>query len=274
MKKFFEYIGLLGLVCFSFFITEKTVSVVEEVDEIMVQIKEHQDEYYEAGENAIIFEQYIIPGLASKVVNVDKSYQEMKKIGVYDPTYYQYDTEAPLESIDNHLDKYISQGNSSKRMVSLIFLMDDYNVGEILEVIGDVPVTFGISSYSFQKQVENVELALEKGDDFIIMEETEKNFLATKQKLESLNVDIEMCYNPDQNEDFLALCQKHGFHSISSDRVISKSPLKNTKELLHSGALLVFEVNKQLLEELPNIISYIQSRGYQIQPLSIHLKED
>ena len=39
MKKYFEYIGLITLVCFSFFITEQTVTVVKEVDDIMVQIK-------------------------------------------------------------------------------------------------------------------------------------------------------------------------------------------------------------------------------------------
>ena len=32
MKKIFEYIGILSLVCFSFFLTDKTVSVVQEID--------------------------------------------------------------------------------------------------------------------------------------------------------------------------------------------------------------------------------------------------
>ena len=32
MKKYFEYIGLITLVCFSFFITEQTVTVVKDSD--------------------------------------------------------------------------------------------------------------------------------------------------------------------------------------------------------------------------------------------------
>jgi len=50
--------------------------------------------------------------------------------------------------------------------------------------------------------------------------------------------------------------------------------LTTTKEILAPGLFLTFEVNNQLLEELPNIISYIESRGYQIKPLSEHIKED
>lgn len=39
MKKFFEYIGMISLACFSFFFTEKTVNVVKEADNIMIEIK-------------------------------------------------------------------------------------------------------------------------------------------------------------------------------------------------------------------------------------------
>ena len=36
MKRFFEILGFLSLVCFSFFYTEKTIDVVKEVDDIMI----------------------------------------------------------------------------------------------------------------------------------------------------------------------------------------------------------------------------------------------
>ena len=88
MKKFFEYIGLLSLVCFSFFLTDKTASVVQEVDDLMIQIKSHQEEYNQKGENATVKEKYIVPGLPNRSVNTLKSYQEMKKVGVYDSNYF------------------------------------------------------------------------------------------------------------------------------------------------------------------------------------------
>ena len=40
MKKLFEGIGIVSLVCISFLYTEKTVNVVKEYDEIMIAIKE------------------------------------------------------------------------------------------------------------------------------------------------------------------------------------------------------------------------------------------
>ena len=274
MKKFFEYMGLIGLVCFSFFLTDKTVSVVQEVDEIMVQIKEHQIEYKQDGKDATITGKNIIPGLPNKSVNVEKSYQEMKKLGVYDSNYFVYDVVKPKENLDNHLDKYVVSGNAEKRMVSLIFILNDSSISSILDIIGDRPVSFILPNYNFQNQSSNVELAIERGNDFLIGEEQEQQFLSLKQKLETLNNPANICYNPNQNDSFLSLCGKNGYYSVASSNIIGKTPLTMAKEYLKPGAILTFEVNKQLLTELPNIISYIESRGYTIASLSTHLKED
>ena len=43
MKKTFQIIGLISLTCFSFFITEKTATVVNDLDEIMIEIKPIED---------------------------------------------------------------------------------------------------------------------------------------------------------------------------------------------------------------------------------------
>ena len=45
MKKAFQMIGLISLTCFSFFVTEQTATVVNDMDEIMVEIKAKKDEY-------------------------------------------------------------------------------------------------------------------------------------------------------------------------------------------------------------------------------------
>ena len=42
MRRFFEILGFLSLVCFSFFYTEKTIDVVKEVDDIMITLKEEE----------------------------------------------------------------------------------------------------------------------------------------------------------------------------------------------------------------------------------------
>ena len=45
MKKLFEAVGFITLICLSFVYTEKTVNVVKEYDDIMVTIKEKNEEY-------------------------------------------------------------------------------------------------------------------------------------------------------------------------------------------------------------------------------------
>ncbi len=274
MKKFFEYIGLISLVCFSFFLTDKTVTVVQEVDDLMIQIKNHQEEYKQSGENAIISGKYIVPGLPSKVVNVEKSYQEMKKLGVYDSNYLVYDIEKPKENLDKYLDKYILSGNSKKRMVSIIFIMNEIPVSSVLDSIGDRRVSFVLPNYNFSNELPSIEKAISLGNEFIIADNQEQSYLSLKQKLETLKNPSRICYNETEDSKFLSLCSKNKYYSISSSNKITKTPLMMTKELLKPGAFLTFEVNKQLIEELPNIISYIESRGYAIEPLSIHIKED
>ena len=45
MKDIVKTIGLITLICFSFFYTEQVITVVSEQDPIMIKIKEEQDNY-------------------------------------------------------------------------------------------------------------------------------------------------------------------------------------------------------------------------------------
>ena len=56
--------------------------------------------------------------------------------------------------------------------------------------------------------------------------------------------------------------------------MIDKSPLKVVKQELKAGNIFVFEINDEVVKELPKIISYIKSRGYSIGTLSNHLSEN
>lgn len=274
MKKFFEYIGLFSLVCFSFFLTDKTATVVQEVDELMIQIKAHQEEYSQTGENATISEKYIVPGIPSKTVNVEKSYAEMKKVGVYDSNYFVYDIKKLSENLDNHLDKYIVSGNPSKRMVSFIFILNEHSPFSVLDKIGSKEVSFAVTNYQFENHVSDIEKAISSHQEFLIMDSNEQNYFSLKQKLETFNNPTKICYNEKEETPFLMMCKKNKYYTLTSSNVIRKNPLAMTKELVGPGVFLTFEVNKQLLEELPNILNYIESHGYTIVPVSVLIKED
>ena len=107
MKKIFQIVGLISLVCFSFFVTEKTATVVNNMDEIMIRIKTEKDEYKLENKNAMIEGNTIIPGISSRKVNINKSYKNMKNNGYYDENLYVYDYTLPDISLADNLDKYI-----------------------------------------------------------------------------------------------------------------------------------------------------------------------
>ena len=123
MKKFFEYIGMISLACFSFFFTEKTVNVVKEADNIMIEIKKAVEMNKTESIDAIIKEDTIIPGIYGKVVDEEKSYQKMKRVGSYQENLLVYKQQKPNIQLKNQYDKYIISGNPKKNMVSLIFLV-------------------------------------------------------------------------------------------------------------------------------------------------------
>ena len=75
MKKIFQILGLIGLTCFSFFMTEKTATVVSDMDEIMIEIKANYKNYKSNSVDAIIDNNTIIPGIRAKDVNIKKSYK-------------------------------------------------------------------------------------------------------------------------------------------------------------------------------------------------------
>lgn len=270
----FEYFGLISLICFSFFITDQTAMVVQEVDEIMVSIKDEMSNYETKGINAKIIDNTIIPGVSGKIVDVNKSYQYMKEKGLYDSSFYVYDTQSPTISVSDNLDKYIISGNTEKMMVSLVFVVDNRSIIDVQNIVGDTPISFIIGSYNVDKEIDDIIITSKLDNDIIISTSNDENYRLLNNKLESINVEVNFCFNDKQDNKFLQLCKNNNQYSIYVGDIISKYPLKTVKKQLTSGSILIFKINDEVLKELPNIISYIKSRGYSIETLSNHLSEN
>ena len=118
MKQLFQVIGLIGLLFFSFFLNEKTKTVIKNLDDIMVQIKKNKSKYEFDGINAKIKEKFIIPGISKRIVDVDKSYRKMKKYGKYDDDYYVYNYKLPKINLNNNRDKIIISGNKTRKFMA------------------------------------------------------------------------------------------------------------------------------------------------------------
>ena len=64
--KLVKIIGLIFLICITFFYTDKVIDVAINQDEIMINIKEEAEKEYQKPTNAIITDDTIIPGNVGK----------------------------------------------------------------------------------------------------------------------------------------------------------------------------------------------------------------
>lgn len=281
MKKFFQLLGFIALCVFSFYYTEKTVSVVKEFDEIMIEIKDVAKSKKIKSENALIQNDTIIPGRNGQEVDITKSYQKMRQYGKYDEKLLLMEEFQPKISINDHYDKYVISGNSNKRQVSFLFLVEeDDELSEILEIVHEYPVsfTFFIDSEWLEK---NNQLLLElisaghtvgnlshNGDyedaDFAWIDTVIKRI--GKQE-------ISYCYTEEKNKNTLELCAINKNYTIFPSLVITNNPYKEIKENVKAGDLITLDINKQTIQELPSIIKYLESKDYEITNLQTHLSE-
>jgi len=269
MKKIFEYLGLISLMVISFFLTDKTITVIQEVDEIMISIRENADNYEEASVNAIIDGDTIIPGRAGRRVNVENSYRSMQRIGIYDSDFLEFDIIVPEISITNNLDKYIVQGNANKRMISLVLIVEENQVEEIINFVGDNKVTFAVNN---MRNIDVVNAIDSEGHGFIIS--STEDYSLFMQQMNNRGSNVNFCHNPNRQLEFLKQCQQNGQHTILGDSIISVRPLQVVRDTIEPGSILIFRANAAVLRELPNIISYINFRGFAIETLDNHLREN
>ena len=124
MKSIVKLLGLLVLIGFSFFYTDKVIEVIREEDEVMIKIKEEKDRYYVKPIDAIVSGNTIIPGIKGREVDVDGSYKKMKEQGIYNDKLFVFDEIKPKIRLEDYQDKFIISGNKNKKMVSLVFSID------------------------------------------------------------------------------------------------------------------------------------------------------
>lgn len=279
MKKAFQMIGLISLTCFSFFVTEKTVTVVSDMDDIMIEIKEKKDDYKAEAIDAIIKDNTIIPGISAKEVNVNKSYKNMKNNGYFNDKLFVYDYTKPKISLNDNIDKYIISGNPSKRMVSLIFTVEaDENITDILNILNNynVKASFFVNYNWFTNNNDLVSEMINKGHTIspLIDDYGDSNFEWMNMALKKINKQkVVFCYNVDTNDKNLEQCVLKNSYTISPEIISDKTPLVDIKEKIKSGSILSLKINSQVKKELSTIIIYIKSKGYTLGNLEEHILE-
>lgn len=281
MKKFFQTIGIISLLCFSFIYTERTVTVVKEFDDIMVQIKNVSETSKIDAVDATISGNTIIPGVCGSKVNIDKSYSKMKRYGKYNEKLLEYEKVKPSVNLVDNIDKYIVKGNKNKNMVSLMFLVDpNDSVSDLLKNLSDKKVisNFFLDGNWVEKNSDILTEIVNEGHEIGNLgynySYSNSSFSWLDSKLKKVSGQgLGYCYHKNDNKEALMMCAMNSNYSIKPSLIVNINPAITVKDNVNAGDLIALEVTDELVKELPVILSFINSKGYKIATLGEHLQE-
>ena len=113
------------LFIFSFLLIKNGVWLIRENDNLMKIIKEKQNDYNIEPIDAIITKHTMIPGINGKIINLQKSYNNMKSINEFKESLLVFDEIKPSKSINDIYDKVIISGNPTINKISLLTNLDN-----------------------------------------------------------------------------------------------------------------------------------------------------
>ena len=82
-NKVYQILGVIVLMLFSFYYTDKSIDIIRQTDPIMREIKATNKKYRTKSVSAKVKGNTVIPGLNGVDIDYNKSYKKMKKYGKY-----------------------------------------------------------------------------------------------------------------------------------------------------------------------------------------------
>ena len=280
MKKIIKSIGLMTLICFSFFYTDKVMEVINEQDPIMIKLTEIKDEYYSSSVDATIIGNTIVPGLNGQELDVDASYKNMKQIGVFKTDLIKYTETIPEVSITSNKDKYIIKGNKAKQMVSLVFaIKSNSNLTKLEQYLSEsniktnyfIDYTYLNNNLNTLKKLSNKEL-YSYGDNSKYSPDI---LLFSNNLIKRISNDASYCLVAEEsgNDSTLELCKSNNMYTILPTIIADTRPYSTIKNNLEAGSIILLETDAKTIEELPVIVDFITGKGLTIGYLSELLTE-
>ena len=281
-KKVIQVISVTLLMLFSFFYTNKSIELIRENDPIMKQIKETNMKYKVNPVNATIIGNKIIPGKSGKEIDYQKTYAKMKKYGTYNETLTVLKEIEPAVFVDDYYDKYIVQGNTERKNVSLVFKTDTIsNLLSILNILNqkNIPATFFVDGLLLENNTSLFETMTQNNHELEILSYDNKydeiyfdsalNYLSSITKREG-----KYCYAEYDQKEVIELCSKLKLHTIIPTVKTTTMPYKEIKDKLYNSAIISLPLSTITEEQLPAIIDYIKQKGYTFLSLEALLSEN
>lgn len=268
MKKNISYLFLFLFSFFSFFVTYKTAYLIKQADVIMQQIKKEANNYTIKEIDGIINDDTIIPGINGLKVNINKSYNNMKRVGFFSDKQFVYDAIKNNNLLINNIDKYIISGSNYKKAVSLLLYVDNNTKIDIVKNI-DYPLNIIINQDYLLNHEDTIKDLVNKNYNILIYNIDAKNINNYVTKINQQN---NYCFNSFKDNTFKKICMENNFFSVLDENIIKTSYLLNIKKNLGNGK--IFTLKGSYETELKSILNYIDSKGYSILNLDDLLDEN
>ena len=255
MKNFFKVIGILSILVFSFYYTDKIALLVQSKNPVLKEIKLKKSSLEVPSVDATVMNEYIIPGVSGSTVNIEKSFLKMKSLNKYNEYYLVYDEVSPKISLENNKDKIIISGNKTKNQISLILedkLLASYFKGYKINVLTTK------DSYVKTKEYE-----------LLNNEKEEKLFNQVNTLLDKDKLNKNICL---LNENNKKICQKSGNYLVKNNLKLTNSNIIDVKNNLENGSIILISKNTKK-EDLTILLKEIKFKDLEIVYLSDLIKE-
>ena len=280
-KPYLTVIGICLLTVFSFYYTNKLIEFSKSKDPIMIEIMKNKDDYNKLSIDALINNNYIIPGSEGLEVDVDKSYTKMKKLGKYNDNLYVYDVVKPTISIKDNYNKFVINGNTTKKEVSLIFKVNDLkNIENINKILfnNNVSATFFIDGNIKVDDINILKILDESNNYFGNLGYNKKYSIKTIKYTNALLDRIDddnhnYCYVEKDDINVLKTCSEVKMYTIKPMVVSNIFPFTYIKQNLENGKIFSLDTNSYTLKQLELIIKYVRQKGYDFVTLEEILNE-
>lgn len=280
-KPYLTVIGICLLTVFSFYYTNKLIEFSKSKDPIMIEIMKNKDDYNKLSIDALINNNYITPGSEGLEVDVDKSYTKMKKLGKYNDNLYVYDVVKPTISIKDNYNKFVINGNTTKKEASLIFKVNDLkNIENINKILfnNNVSATFFIDGNIKDDDINILKILDESNNYFGNLGYNKKYSIKTIKYTNALLDRIDddnhnYCYVEKDDINVLKTCSEVKMYTIKPMVVSNIFPFTYIKQNLENGKIFSLDTNSYTLKQLDLIIKYVRQKGYDFVTLEEILNE-
>lgn len=257
MKKYGKYILFSILVLLSFYTTNKTANLVRNQDPILKEIRNISLEKKEDFVNAVIEDDYIIPGMYGSIIDELKSLAKMKEQDVFNNLYLVSQPIKPDISLSDNLDKIIIKGNSKKQQVS--FVIDENSSKKIKDYLvkNSIKASLLITKDNFSKDSYFEQI----NNDF-------KNYKELDKTLKKNKINTNICVL-DNNNSNLKFCKSKKKYLVKPGMFLDNANIIEIKTKLNSGSIIYIKDATYL----DCLVEYIKSKDLKIVPLSQLISE-